>query len=204
MRPVLMVIEQVRRHQPFEVPLIQDDHVIQQVASATSHPTLSNTVLPRTAKGRASWLASHLPYSRNYIGAKLCISVEQQESVRLFVGPRFSQLLRNPKRVGISRHIKVQDLTPVVSDDEKTVQNTERERWDGEEVHRSNGLAMVSEERQPVLDRVWVSRGSPDPSKDTPFREIETQLEQFAVNTRRSPGCILSKPCGRSRREPLC
>src|SRR6476660_3598256 len=59
MRPVLVIIEQVGRHQPFEMPLIQDDHVVQQVASATSHPALRNTVLPRTAKGRASWLASH-------------------------------------------------------------------------------------------------------------------------------------------------
>jgi hypothetical protein len=37
----------------------------------TSYPTLSHTVLPRTAKGRASWLASHVPHSRNHIGAKL-------------------------------------------------------------------------------------------------------------------------------------
>src|SRR5438128_9554027 len=94
--------------------------------------------------------------------------------------------------MGISRHIEVQDLTPVVADDDKAVQNTKSERWDGEKVHRSNGLAMVSEERQPSLHRVRISRGSPDPSRDTPFREIETQLEQFAVNARRSPGWILS------------
>ena len=41
--------------------------------------------------------------------------------------------------MGISRHIELQDLTSVVADDEKAVQNTERERWDGEEVHPSNG-----------------------------------------------------------------
>ena len=45
----------------------------------------------------------------------------------------------------------MQDLAPVVADDEKAIQDTERERWDGEEVHRRNGLAMVSEERQPSL-----------------------------------------------------
>ena len=95
--------------------------------------------------------------------------------------------------MGISRHIAMQDLTPVVADDEKAVQNTKRERWDGEEVHRRNGLRMVSEERQPSLCRIWISRGSPHPSRDTPFREIETQLEQFAVNARRSPGRILGK-----------
>jgi hypothetical protein len=93
------------------------------------------------------------------------------------IGPCFSQLLYNPKCIGISRHIEVQDLTSVVADDEKAVQNTKRERWDSEEVHRRNGLAMVSEERQPSFHRIWVSRGSPDPSRDTPFREIATQLE---------------------------
>src|SRR6266481_5477345 len=76
MSPVLVIVVQVRRHQPFEMALIQDNHVVQQVASATSHPALSNTVLPRTAKGRASWLGSHVPHSRNDIGAKLCVSIE--------------------------------------------------------------------------------------------------------------------------------
>src|SRR6202011_3666252 len=71
MSPVLVIVEQVGRHQPFEMPLIQDDHVVQQVASATSHPALSNTVLPRTAKGRASWLAAHVPRGRNHVGSKL-------------------------------------------------------------------------------------------------------------------------------------
>jgi len=93
--------------------------------------------------------------------------------------------------MGISRHIEMQDLTPVVADNEKAVQNTKRERWNGEKVHRRNGLAMVSEERQPLLDGIRISRSSLDPSRDTPFREIETQLEQFAVNARRSPGRIL-------------
>ncbi len=109
----------------------------------------------------------------------------------LFVGPRFAQLLHDPKSIGISRYIEVQDLTPVVTGDEEAVQNTKREGWDGEEVHRSNGLAMVSEERQPSFHRIWVCWGSPDPSRDTPFRDIETELEQFAVNARCSSGRIL-------------
>ena len=75
-RPALMVIEQVRRHQPFEMPLIQNDHVVKQIVPAASHPALSNTVLPRTAKGRASWLSSDVPRGRSYIGSKLCVSVE--------------------------------------------------------------------------------------------------------------------------------
>ena len=111
--------------------------------------------------------------------------------MRLLVGPCFSQLLHDPKSIGISRHIEVQDLTPVVADDEKAVQNTKRQRLDSEEVHRSNGLAMVSEEREPALHGIWVTRSSPDPSRDASLRNIETQLEQFTVNARCSPGRIL-------------
>jgi len=54
----------------------------------------------------------------------------------------------------------MQDLPPFVADDEKAVQNTERKRWHGEEIHRRNGLAMVSEERQP-------SRSVPSSPNDT-------------------------------------
>src|SRR5580692_786440 len=71
------------------------------------------------------------------------------------------------------------------------VQNTKSERWDGEKIHRRNGLAMVSEERQPSLPGIWIARSSSDPPRDAPFREIETQLDQLAVNARCSPGRIL-------------
>src|ERR1700756_2281460 len=52
-RTVLLVVAHIFRHQPFQMPLIQDDHVIQQVSSAASHPTLGHSVLPGTAKGGA-------------------------------------------------------------------------------------------------------------------------------------------------------
>jgi hypothetical protein len=68
-----------------------------------------------------------------------------------------------------------------VADDKKAVQNAKGERWDGEEVHRRNGLAMVPEKRQPSLHRIWIFRNSADPSRDTPFRDIETQLAQFTT-----------------------
>jgi len=85
------------------------------------------------------------------------------------------------------------NLSPVMTDDEEAIQNTKGERWDGKKVHCSNRLTMIPEERQPSLRRIWISRGSSNPSRDTPFREIETQLDQLAVNARRSPGRILGR-----------
>ena len=75
-----------------------------------------------------------------------------------------------------------------MADNEKAVQNTKRER--------KKSIAPIAsrwflKERQPSLHEIAISWGSPDPSRDTPFRNIETKLEQFAVNTRCSPGRIL-------------
>jgi hypothetical protein len=173
------------------MPFVEDNYVIKQVSSTTSNPALRNTVLPRTPEGNASWLASDIPHRWNHIGSKLWVPVEQQESMGLLVGPRVSQLLCNPESIRISRHIEAENPSSVVADNEKAVQNTKRERWDSKEVHRSNGLTMIPEESQPSFRGIWISRCSPNPSRDTPFGEIEPQLEQLAVNARRSPGWIL-------------
>jgi hypothetical protein len=59
MRPILVVVAHVLGHQPLQMPLVQDDHVIQQVSSATFHPTLRNSILPRATKCGADWQASY-------------------------------------------------------------------------------------------------------------------------------------------------
>jgi len=61
---------------------------------------------------------------------------------------RFSQLLHNPESIGISRHIEMQDLTHIVADNEKAIQNTKGERWDGKDRARQN-----LEEGEPKMRR---------------------------------------------------
>jgi hypothetical protein len=56
MRAVLMVVAHVLSHKSSQVSLIEDDHVIEQISSATSHPALRHSVLPRAAKRGADRL----------------------------------------------------------------------------------------------------------------------------------------------------
>ena len=112
--------------------------------------------------------------------------------MRRHVRPRFSQLLRDPESIRISGHVETQDCSPVVADHEEAIQDAERERRYGKEVHGCNCLAMVPEECQPAFGGTWNSRDSPKPSRDSDFRQMKAQLEQLAVNARRSPGWILS------------
>src|SRR6266481_7988179 len=48
MGPILMVVADIVAHEPFQMPFVQYDHMIEQVAAAASHPTLRHAVLPRT------------------------------------------------------------------------------------------------------------------------------------------------------------
>jgi hypothetical protein len=66
--------------------------------------------------------------------------------------------------MGIARHVETQDCSPVVAYYKEAIQNAKRERWDREEVHGGNGLAVVPEKRQPSLCGIWGSRDSPKPS----------------------------------------
>jgi hypothetical protein len=95
------------------MPLIQDNHVVPASRVGNFPPSAQQHRSATDCESRANWLASHVPHSRNYISATLCVSVEQQESVQLFVGQCFSELLHNPKSIGISGHIEVQDLAEV-------------------------------------------------------------------------------------------
>ena len=95
MRSILMVIAYVFRYKAFQMSLVEDDHVIQQVPAAASHPTLRHTVLPRTVIRRTDGRASQFSDGRHHVPSGLSVVVEQQEFGRLRVGPRFSHPLRS-------------------------------------------------------------------------------------------------------------
>src|ERR1700724_1572729 len=50
MRPVFVIIANVLPHQTFQMPLIQNNYMVKQLASAVPDPALGHAVLPRTAE----------------------------------------------------------------------------------------------------------------------------------------------------------
>src|SRR5215469_3050474 len=96
MCPVLVVVAHILSHQPFQMSLVQDDDVVQQVSAATPYPTLGHSVLPRTSKGSAHGLASHILRRRDYVLTTFRVVIKEQEPVRWGVRPRFPYLLDDP------------------------------------------------------------------------------------------------------------
>ena len=50
MGPVFVIIANVLPHQAFQMPLIQNNYMVKQIASAVADPALGHAVLPRTAE----------------------------------------------------------------------------------------------------------------------------------------------------------
>jgi hypothetical protein len=48
--PVIVIVKQVVSHQPLEMPLVEHDHMIEQVSPAIAHEAFCNSVLPRAAE----------------------------------------------------------------------------------------------------------------------------------------------------------
>src|ERR1019366_4911192 len=191
MGPVFVVIADVLIQQPSQMSPIQHDHMIQEISTYAANPALRNSVLPRTSECSPNRLAAHRLHVRDNIGTELCVPIEDQESLRLFAAfPSFVQLQPHPKGVGITSHVVMKDSTTVVADHKKAVQNAEGQCRHSKKIHRRNGLAMVPQKSQPALRGVRRSRGSPNPSRNRRFRQIEAQLKQLTVNARRSPGWI--------------
>src|SRR6202521_5285597 len=145
---------------------IQRNHAVQQVSSAAFDPTFRYTVLPGTP-GRCLHRA-HLQGSdcRWKLPTIFRISIEDQ---KLGSGPkwkRLSQLLDDPTARRMLRDINVQDVPPIMADDEEAVEHAERDRWHSEEIHGRNRFPMVSKEGQPALGRVRISRRSFHPTGD--------------------------------------
>src|SRR6266446_6176001 len=70
MGSVLMVVADIFAHESFQMAFIEHDHMVQQVAAAASHPTLCDSVLPRTAKRGANRFSPQVLSRGDHVIAK--------------------------------------------------------------------------------------------------------------------------------------
>ena len=150
MSPVFVVIADIVSQQPSQVSLVQNDHVVKQVPTHTPDPALGDAVLPGTSKSGSDRLDVAFSDRRDDISREFRVAVKDQVPMWLFVSPSFAQLQYDPRGVGLTGHVAVQNLPPVVSDDKEAVQDTEGQCRHGEEIHGGDCFAMVPEKSQPA------------------------------------------------------
>src|SRR5216683_2531464 len=127
----------------------------------------------------------------DHLAPKLLIAIKDQVFVRGLEWKRFAQLLDDPSARRMLRDVNVQDAPPIMTDDEEAVEHAERNRWHSEEVHCRDRLSMVLEKSTPALSWLGVPWRLFHPTGDRPLRDVEAEHEQFPMDARCSPACVL-------------
>src|SRR5919202_835608 len=85
----------------------------------------------------------------------------------------------------------MQDSSPAMLDDKQTVQLLKRDCRNGEEIECHDHLAMISKESEPTLARISPVKDAPEIARNASFGDLKAELQQFAMDPRRSPTGIL-------------
>ena len=191
MRAVLVIITDVLVHEAFQMPFVENDHMVEQISAAVPDPSLRNAVLPRASEAGLLGLDAEARHGVDHLRIEAGAVIEDQIARRGVVRERFPQLLSDPGARRMPGHVAVEDAPPIMRNDEKAVKNAEGERRHGEEVHRGNRFAMVVQKSYPSLCRLGIAGRFSHPAQHGSFRNIETKHLQLSVNPRRAPSGVV-------------
>src|SRR5688572_30370014 len=104
-----MIIGDIRRQEPSQMPFAEDDHMVQTLAANGSDQPFREWILPRAQRAReylANAHASDTPPEHLTVDG---VAIPQQPSRRGVVRKRFNHLLRRPGRRRMFRDTEMDD-----------------------------------------------------------------------------------------------
>ena len=123
MRSILVIIPDVIVHQAFQMPFVENDHMIVQIAAAVADPALSDAILPWASEASSLGLDAKALRRVDHFFIELLAPIKDQIARRRVVRERLAQLLDDPGTVRMLGHIAVEDSPPIMRNDEEAVQN---------------------------------------------------------------------------------
>lgn len=125
MRSILLVETDVLAHQAFQMPLIHDDDMVEQIPAAVSHPAFGRTALPRASETGLFRLNAEDLYRADDFIIEVCASIENQVFRSGVKRKCFTQLLYDSGTLRMPGHSAANDAPPVKRDDEEVIENAE-------------------------------------------------------------------------------
>ena len=186
-----MIVADVLGHQPFEMPLVEHDHMIEQVSPAIADEAFCDSVLPGTAKASSLGFYPEALDGADDLFAEVRCPVEDQIARRRAIRKSLAKLLADPCATRMYGDAAMEDVPPVVGDHKEAIKDIKGQRWHGEEVHRRNRFSMIAEKRCPSFCRLRTSGRLPHPALHRSLRDVVAEHLQFAMDARRSPSSVL-------------
>ena len=106
-------------------------------------------------------------------------------SRRMVPWESLGDLARDPFRSRVCRHAKRHQNSSSMPYDDKTIEDSERDRWKHKKVDRRDAVGMVAQKRAPALR--WRPRVAAHIPSDCRLSDLEAELEQFPMNVWGAP-----------------
>ena len=151
---VAVVVHKIALQQATEVPLVEDDHVVQTFPPHRSDQPLDESSLPGTPRGSDDFAYSEHLNTKAKAAAIDRATIGDQITLRVPLRERFDDLLRRPFGGRMFGDPEVKDLSPLGLDDKKDEQNPQTNRRHGEEINGDDIANVIPEEGLPGL-RWW-------------------------------------------------
>src|ERR1700751_960566 len=190
MRPVLVIVGDVFLHQTLQMSFVEDDHMVEQIASATPNPAFCDAILPRTSETRPRWLDTKAFHGTDHFSVKVDRSIEDQITGRGIVGKCLAQLLNHPGTVWMLGQVEMENPSPVMCNDEEAIEHAESKCRHGKEIHRGDRLSVIVQKNRPPFCGLRISRCFPHPAENGPLGDPKAKHIQFPINARGTPRWI--------------
>ncbi len=115
------------------------------------------------------------------------VIVANQKTTRQIERTGFDYLLGGPLRSRMLGHVEVKDSPPLKAQDEEHVENAKRRSGHDGEVNCKGLVQMIAHERCPSLPRTRWRRALGHVARNGDLRYLDTQFEQFPMNSRSAP-----------------
>ena len=181
----VMVIVEKRLQMARQAGLVENNHVIQALATNRANDPFDIRPLPGRARSGQDLFDSHgLDLIHKFL-SKDSIAIAQEIAGCRVPGERFPELVSGPLRGWMCRDSKMQNAPAVVCQHQKHVEDLKADRRHGEKVDRNQALYMVFQKGPPGL-RGWFSP-TDHVFAHAGFSDVDAKLQKLAVNPRGAP-----------------
>ncbi len=191
--PSLIEIQDIGLEEAVELPLMEDQEMIQTFSPHTSQKTFTNGICLGSSVRRSKHFDATGGCHACKMQSEFPVVIPNQLFGRLPIRSCLPQLLRYPAISGRPRHIHMDDLPRLQLDNEEGEKGTKEEISDLQEITGPHLCRMIAEKGPPSLS---ISASWMDLLHillNSLFTHVNIQLEKFSTNTFRSPKSIVCR-----------
>src|ERR1019366_2567218 len=189
MSPRLIIVGGICAQNPAQVRFTEYDHVVRASPADRADEPLDICILPGRSERNRPISNTHGAQTLHEDWPVRGVPIPNEVSRRLVPWESLGDLARDPLGSRVFRHAKRQPNSSSMLNNDKTIEDPERDRWKDKKVDRRDAIGMVVQKRAPALRR-WPQVAAHIP-RDYRLGDPETELEQFAVDAQRSPKRVL-------------